>query len=55
MKKWRKKQKILKIFNILYKSGWYKQRNVWNGVKTIVDNDWILWLTEKNNKRRIRS
>ena len=37
------------LFNILYRYGWYKQRNVSkNGVETIADDDEILWLHEKH-------
>ena len=40
---------------LLYKYGWYMQRNLLKiGIERIVDNDGKLWLNEKN-RRRIRS
>ena len=39
------------LWNILYKHGWYNQRNIWKkGVETIVDKDRILWLNEKHTE-----
>ena len=48
----KKKSKLLKrLWNILYKHGWYKQKNVWKSyVETIVDNDGILKLNERHRE-----